>query len=562
MGLRLSGQLMLGVVRIYGRKVQYLMDDCKETRERISMAFRPGMVDLPEAQHRATRNAITFTDLGPNLDAADLLDWTFNVPDDAAPAPRALLTAPLTQTNLRNREYGAFNFGRPAAPSIYGDDDSRQGSHDPDTSHLDSQDFSGIDLDLGLDTWDMSMEVGRDAQRERSRSKSVLGMPSPAMHNDNDISMDIDQPFEADFGGGLDLNLDLDDVPELDRTRRASSALSTPPPQSPPQSMVDVTPRTAKRIADAQQAQAKPKRVRIARADNELELPDEEFTAPQEDDSDILGVERFIPADPETVRLRDIIENPTKHFLPSVKVDGDTFFFAGPAGLAPELSDLFVFNANVLRRKRADDNEAEHGGKHPRLEEDDDVEIARRQQSRQLSEGVFDMQLGFDDAPDISFDFPPPVTPPAKIRAPSVGPARAMSIARGIERDIEGETDFPLGIFDPRSSKSQEESLASELGTPSKSTAGESTGGFSRATGMAMNLLRKEIEAIEAGVVEAQAEGTVVSYEKVARGATKRAASAFFFELLVLGTRDCVRLEQDKPFGDIGVQAKEKLWAM
>lgn len=28
---------MLGVTRIYSRKVQYLLDDCKETRERISL---------------------------------------------------------------------------------------------------------------------------------------------------------------------------------------------------------------------------------------------------------------------------------------------------------------------------------------------------------------------------------------------------------------------------------------------------------------------------------------------------------------------------------------------
>lgn len=35
--LRLSGQLMLGVTRIYSRKVQYLLDDCKETKDRISL---------------------------------------------------------------------------------------------------------------------------------------------------------------------------------------------------------------------------------------------------------------------------------------------------------------------------------------------------------------------------------------------------------------------------------------------------------------------------------------------------------------------------------------------
>ena len=38
--LRLSGQLLLGVVRIYGRKARYLMDDCNEALLRIKMVRR------------------------------------------------------------------------------------------------------------------------------------------------------------------------------------------------------------------------------------------------------------------------------------------------------------------------------------------------------------------------------------------------------------------------------------------------------------------------------------------------------------------------------------------
>lgn len=42
--------------------------------------------------------------------------------------------------------------------------------------------------------------------------------------------------------------------------------------------------------------------------------------------------------------------------------------------------------------------------------------------------------------------------------------------------------------------------------------------------------------------------------------ASRRAASSFFFELLVLGTRDCLRLSQPKPFENIEIHAKDKLW--
>ena len=37
MALRLSGQLLLGVVRIYSRKAKYLLDDCNDALLRIKM---------------------------------------------------------------------------------------------------------------------------------------------------------------------------------------------------------------------------------------------------------------------------------------------------------------------------------------------------------------------------------------------------------------------------------------------------------------------------------------------------------------------------------------------
>lgn len=40
MALRLSGQLLLGVVRIYSRKAKYLLDDCNEALLKIKMVIR------------------------------------------------------------------------------------------------------------------------------------------------------------------------------------------------------------------------------------------------------------------------------------------------------------------------------------------------------------------------------------------------------------------------------------------------------------------------------------------------------------------------------------------
>lgn len=33
-----------------------------------------------------------------------------------------------------------------------------------------------------------------------------------------------------------------------------------------------------------------------------------------------------------------------------------------------------------------------------------------------------------------------------------------------------------------------------------------------------------------------------------------------FFEMLILGTRDCIKLEQPEAYGDIAISSKDKLW--
>src|ERR1700722_20601207 len=84
MALRLSGQLLLGVVRIYSRKAKYLLDDCNEALLKIKMVrgiansfpllseslqvFRAGVVDMTEDQLAVNRNAITLQGGGLDID--------------------------------------------------------------------------------------------------------------------------------------------------------------------------------------------------------------------------------------------------------------------------------------------------------------------------------------------------------------------------------------------------------------------------------------------------------------------------------------------------------------
>lgn len=59
LALRVSGHLLLGVVRIYSRKAKYLLIDCNEALVKIKMAFMPGIVDLPPDQLAVDPRSIT-----------------------------------------------------------------------------------------------------------------------------------------------------------------------------------------------------------------------------------------------------------------------------------------------------------------------------------------------------------------------------------------------------------------------------------------------------------------------------------------------------------------------
>ena len=64
---------------------RYLLADCNEAFVKIKMAFRPGMVDLPEDKREAAMNAITLPDVFhdfdtnmPDLDDMDMGQFSIN----------------------------------------------------------------------------------------------------------------------------------------------------------------------------------------------------------------------------------------------------------------------------------------------------------------------------------------------------------------------------------------------------------------------------------------------------------------------------------------------------
>ncbi|XP_031479279.1 sister chromatid cohesion 1 protein 4 isoform X2 [Nymphaea colorata] len=75
--LRLSSHLLLGVVRIYSRKVNYLFHDCSEALVKIKQAFRSTAVDLPPEESTAPYHSITLPETF-DLDDFELPDFGFS----------------------------------------------------------------------------------------------------------------------------------------------------------------------------------------------------------------------------------------------------------------------------------------------------------------------------------------------------------------------------------------------------------------------------------------------------------------------------------------------------
>lgn len=75
--LRMSGHLLLGVVRIYSKKVDYLYHDCNVFLISLRKTFSTVSVNLPEDATHAPAHTVTLPQKF-NLDSVDLDDHTFD----------------------------------------------------------------------------------------------------------------------------------------------------------------------------------------------------------------------------------------------------------------------------------------------------------------------------------------------------------------------------------------------------------------------------------------------------------------------------------------------------
>ncbi|KIX03586.1 uncharacterized protein Z518_07139 [Rhinocladiella mackenziei CBS 650.93] len=537
MALRLSGQLMLGVVRIYGRKARYLLDDCNEALIKIRMTFKStNSHDLPAHTTTAVDlnlpELLTIDDLFSNVD--------FAYPMTQQPAITGAHSQDLDEdwtSTLHPQQSNTQSLLTPGAEPLYNDDDL----------HLDFGDRA--DLDMNETT--VSINVGRSAPSPKTGGEEIFGEEG-LIHDDDDLHLNLgdsdDVPMmdEADLpapddralpGPGDDEPLAFGDDETMqlrqaaeERQRNSESPLSEAGSAVLHELDETFQNQEAEDVTEVvvQQRQRSRKQKPLA-PDVDTVLHNKQIKAQGEDRSKILRAPSFLPRDPILLTLMNMQKN--GDFVLNAMNDGRS------RNWAPELQGLLSFETvtrpGQLKRKRDSGigglSEDEHSEKSPRLERPEDA---------MEDEGV---HVDEHRTPGIAGVLP---GGSAQLRTGEGAPT--------LEDVVPGEDDE--GIF---GGDDTFDDTTMPLVHPADS------GPISLGTKRAVHLLRDRLGDAGGTHPSSPAKKSVLLQDLVPEGTTsKEEATKMFFETLVLATKDAIKVEQgDRAIGlPLRIRAKRGLW--
>ncbi|RYP70024.1 hypothetical protein DL771_005715 [Monosporascus sp. 5C6A] len=528
MALRLSGQLLLGVVRIYSRKARYLLDDCNEALLKIKMAFRTtGNIDLAESTTVPNREDLMLQDKitpadnlntlssfgGPLLSA----DWLNGQLDDVGSTPISSAT--------RGR-------GRPSNRDINLQEEFTQsqflegGLTKEDERALAPVDDLELELDFGMD-----IEMGREAPAARPVEEDIFSeldvakAPEGLTFGDEGVRI---ADHDGDIQMGDDFQFDIGEesaMPEMPGVAPMERARITESPLS--ELAEDVTrdleewTRQHPSIYEPglepeepePQAQRRLKKRKVFGLDPATQLPNSHIKEQQQNHENILKAPSFISRDPYFLALVELKNSGA--FVSSILGGGRS------KAWAPELRGLLSLDAVRpgidLKRKRDVGIEAEEGVvKSPRLE------------------------IGEEEGPSYA--------PEERLGEPSAAPEETI-------------LEIPADMGDEHVPEVSTMPAFDETTAPIVHPA--DSGPVSLATKHAVHVLR-DLFGSEAAADDERRRKTWVVFQDLLpeQRTTKADATKMFFECLVLATKDAIKVEQkeDTLGGPIRIRGKRGLW--
>ncbi|KAH7023022.1 double-strand-break repair protein rad21 [Ilyonectria destructans] len=542
MALRLSGQLLLGVVRIYQRKTRYLLDDCNEAMMKIKMAFRSsGNNDMAVNLQIPNREALLLPDRITPYDNFELppppdASWLLSQVDDVAanPISRKGRVSNNRDINLQedfdNSQFLTDNLGM---------DEDVLGAMDDLELELDF----GIDMDGGPS---QSIEIGRRAPTPLAPEDDMFSeFDIPVKDGAEDTALDLggDGVMIADEEG--DINMDdnfqfnPDDQsampemaahPQFGRARISESPLSDIDEDFAKEVEAEYTmhhqtdlyePDDEMEHTLVRRPAQRAKKQKILTPDDEIALSSNHIKRQQANRENIIKAASFLPRDPFLLALMDMQKN--GGFVSSIMMEGRS------SAWAPELRGMLSLDAvrgmNELKRKRdsgiADVDSDQGASKSPRLELGDDTDFG-------LDGGAMGNQSMAADGTILEIPADDGMIP-------------------GDGDHAEREMGSPMPNFDD---------TTAPLVHPADS------GPVSLGTKHAVHILR-DLFGAEAASSPDKRKQTSVVFQKLLpeKQTTKAEATKMFFECLVLATKDAIKVEQGSGLGDdIRVRGKRGLW--
>lgn len=254
--LRMSGHLLLGVVRIYAKKVYYLQRDCDYVQMSLKNAFRHIDVNLPENATHAQINAVTYPETYA-LDAVGI-DDDFTIVNESQ------------DNHLRSQEDITLRDQYHAEQELYVrimfDDDIIPDSFQPE--QWDEGDAMQIDIPPEVHTVQDAEGLNRNGE-QLGRSEGESLAPHEVMRDHQDNTVHLSSPILRPHIEHVDPNLDTihstpKDTPEKETDTLQSIDASTPvDPHQPPQHDGPSSPPTEAHVGSGSFANVSP---------NELEL--------------------------------------------------------------------------------------------------------------------------------------------------------------------------------------------------------------------------------------------------------------------------------------------------
>lgn len=419
----------------------------------------------------------------------------------------------------------------------------------------------GLDFGLDLDDFnpkaDRSLEVGRDAPAARAVEEDIfseLDMQVPTKdnldHGERDTSLNLD------FGGGDDNIRMADDDGDIDMFNPGDDGPALPPApiirpgrisESP---LSDIDENVAAEVEAEHQRNhnsalyepedeteqsvfrnpaQRARRQRLLQPDSVTTISNTQIKEQQQSHEKILRPQSFLPRDPELLALIEMQKN--GGFVSNIMGEGRSM------GWAPELRGMLSLDAvrktGELKRKRDSGIADMDGG---------DEQGPSKSLRLDLGEEE-DLGAGLDGAGLDNLNN-------------TIGPDGTIIEMDGGDGFMEDDHNASAGLDAPSPGPNFDETTA-PLVHPADS------GPVSLGTKHAVHLLRDRFGAEAANSPDKRKKASVLFQDLLPEATTSRAdATKMFFEVLVLATKDAVKVEQQEALlgGPIRVRGKRGLW--